>query len=966
VLVLLALAASPAFAWDTKTTQNPDGSESWVSVYYRRTPPADLLPDPQGFTGNEHAELAHLALQQLGIAGAFGIRTDVTGLDTLDVVDLNGALARRALMQETRVGDDTRAEAVLEERMLPPPAQFAGLPDFSFTLYDWINKSTLCPPRLAPGSLFPEKCHVYFGGYLTLYNSSHFGSQCTTMYRRYHTIALGLAERAKVLRTTLEARSAADATAHTAYAREAELEALSYEGFAQHFLQDRWSIGHMWERYNGPDQDHSADFVTGSLAGAVSGLIHGSEALTGLPDPMSSPPVFAGSSPIATPVLWFSVADGVSHPGLGDERLRDIYDGTFGAEYGYPNMPVAVPIQRAQMLECSEAGWAEIVHGFGLNTTGSYGAWSTTLPATSFPPVLSNSVCWDNWAMNGAIRTGWVDDEVATTATASASVLSRLALGFAGVVPLPAFVAAATLNELRSELTALTTRIRTRAAAAPAAQDLARGGMGAILGVQPGNAYAAVVPEYAEPENLEDLDDANPRGGDKLAAFGFFNRAHADFWCRNVGARLRGLRGTHDPVNDAACAYLADRVYKGTRPAYQGRRQEHLRLGSSDVDPICANFGVTGSAVDDELPYYLHPGYVGEPEARGPYAHRSIAAWCRKVPVIDGGPCAGDTPPDEDAAWDVVGRVERDGGTVPLSGKHFGTVAGEVWIAGSEDGQFLSTAPVMSWSDTAITLEIPKNYLPTGDWFLQVRPTTDESGWSVGRFILRVGNERCAAHEPTLLGLWRIGNPSLFISPLEVYFFEDGAVVQYDNQFFTTWHTVATWSTLGPSILIEPCPGIPLGKATFRFQGTWSAHPVTDALGIVSCPGPHADDCPAMRGAFTRFFDDGSQVPSPYEFNSTAGSVPLDLQFPLLPTQDCHGGCWERWTLQWPHLCAPIGASCGGAAAPTCSGQCPDGLECNELDGACACLTVPRIPCVPPNGNCPIAMTCRSTGVCVH
>jgi hypothetical protein len=101
------------------------------------------------------------------------------------------------------------------------------------------------------------------------------------------------------------------------------------------------------------------------------------------------------------------------------------------------------------MLECSKAGWAEVIRGFGRNAQGRYGAWNVMLPEVSSPPVLTNELCWENWALNGTIRAAWVDDVIVT----SAEDLSRSVVELAGDVNVFAgLVTATTLEVVRARL----------------------------------------------------------------------------------------------------------------------------------------------------------------------------------------------------------------------------------------------------------------------------------------------------------------------------------------------------------------------------------------------------------------------------------------------------------------------------------------------------------------------------------
>ncbi|WP_410965167.1 hypothetical protein, partial [Salmonella sp. SAL4435] len=76
----------------------------------------------------------------------------------------------------------------------------------------------------------------------------------------------------------------------------------------------------------------------------------------------------------------------------------------------------------------------------------------------------------------------------------------------------------------------------------------------------------------------------------------------------------------------------------------------------------------------------LHPGYVFSPGAGDLGTYQSVANWCRKLPVVDAGPCPDDEPEDDDDSWDVAARVAPAGGTVTITGHNFGDTGGEVRI----------------------------------------------------------------------------------------------------------------------------------------------------------------------------------------------------------------------------------------------------------------------------------------------
>jgi len=121
-LVLLALTLA---AWDTRVVEG----EIWRSTYFRER--SASIP--------EHTDLANLALQELGVAEILGKH----GSAGVTVVDLNATYFREEVMRGSpREGDDSDTE--VEERLLPQPARFAGLPD-----YRRLAGLQLWPGRLA-------------------------------------------------------------------------------------------------------------------------------------------------------------------------------------------------------------------------------------------------------------------------------------------------------------------------------------------------------------------------------------------------------------------------------------------------------------------------------------------------------------------------------------------------------------------------------------------------------------------------------------------------------------------------------------------------------------------------------------------------------------------------------------------------------------------------------------------------
>ncbi len=430
--ILCLSAWTAAHAWDTRVSGGL-GDSDWRSIY-------ELLPEPGNgqvvIHGNEHAEISATALNAIG-AGV------LLGTDDLPVVtDLNASYFRRDLLfgKQPRQPADAPNDG-LERRILPPPAQFSGLPDFSYSLYDWINKNQLCP--LPPDTPERDKCHNYNGWIGAALNASHFGTQAALNYKRLHKIALSLADRARGLRLKLRQTPGA-LQAYRRHLAEAEWMALAYEGVAQHFLADRWSTGHMWERWNAGDYEHlaSRDLLVNKLVGYISGMFHGMQTvlharLSGRsaahhlwPDPLSSPVVeierqdgvverlwnyyVGGESGRITlksvdPAVFRHAGGGPANPGIGDYGFRDLLDGDFGGrEYGFENeLPLPLPAQRGEMMSCVQGGWADVIRALGKNPKGGYGILPIPLKEDAPSLVDLGERCFDAYVTNRSMMLAW-------------------------------------------------------------------------------------------------------------------------------------------------------------------------------------------------------------------------------------------------------------------------------------------------------------------------------------------------------------------------------------------------------------------------------------------------------------------------------------------------------------------------------------------------------------------------------
>jgi hypothetical protein len=658
LVVMILGSLSAPLAWETKET---DSSGDWLSMYIRlgQRP----VPGGIGFDNNEHAEMADLALQGLGL----DVYTMSKGT-AMYVVDLNASLVKRDRGLDQRDaekyrGIDGAAKAYpdLEQRMLPPPPHFSGIPDFSYAIYDWINKNTLCPP-LPKSANFYNICYGYFPGWLSALNSSHFGTQAEKNYRALHKTALWLAGRANLIRSALE-KAPADLDAYGDFVREAERMALYYEATAQHFLQDRWSIGHMWDRWGTADYNALPvkEMVPNVTVGVIAGLIHGAQAVlvnpniplgapefvgVSIADPMSAP-TMRGNPKVPVPVSWKRSAGTEKYPGVGDDRLEDMFRGYFGQNI--PTMlkdyPLNVSVQRDTAMQCMQAGWLEVIRAFGA-ANGGYGI--DGVPGPNNRPALDDT-CFDAWATNESMYIGWHDNVDA----GNLDLVTHIAVAFDPSGGAATAGGAIYVGLDRVDLKRLEMTLWKRAKVTPDGVDMAKTtelSNGSKVLARSGRVSGAA--GYLEPENIDSLPMDDPKGRDRNTIWGFFNRAGAEHWCKRIASEpelLTSLRGSDDAVKQACCRYLADRAFTATDPKYAGRRREVRTLGGKSaaarLNAICAYYGLKSEKYDEKVPVYLHPGYVGAPYAVQPVMlpgaksvqvdYASVANWCRKVPVLN-------------------------------------------------------------------------------------------------------------------------------------------------------------------------------------------------------------------------------------------------------------------------------------------------------------------------------------------
>lgn len=318
--------------------------------------------------------------------------------------------------------------------------ELSQLPDFSNSLADWAMGNEVCPIAgvdHAYKSDDVEACHQ-FTAVMGAVNVTHFRPLNHDLWQHYHGLALAAMGECRSYSGIKDAfygyaaQELAAMSENNTEAHDCERFAMAYEMFAQHFLQDAWSSGHMWMPWGSPrfsdfpagvdviPDDSSPEFgprsesarraTIAAMIGAVRGMIHGAKALTTslvrdrswLPNSLTrlnafDDPLNGGiytfqntdGEYVDRDVLWRG-AGGTLAPGAGDR----FWDPATVSGAVVSQQPTYLR-QRAALLDCAAKSMLE-VYAAGPRAHGH------ELPAESTLDGVdpSSDYCWTQWATN--------------------------------------------------------------------------------------------------------------------------------------------------------------------------------------------------------------------------------------------------------------------------------------------------------------------------------------------------------------------------------------------------------------------------------------------------------------------------------------------------------------------------------------------------------------------------------------
>jgi hypothetical protein len=465
------------------------------------------------------------------------------------------------------------AEAARVQSRYFTPGELAHLPDFSYALWDWASGHEQCP---LPGASTAADCHD-FAAHMGPVNSNHFMPQARTFYARSHALALARARECASLKTAL----GSFAPRFETYLKACEIEALSIEAVGHHYLQDAWSMGHMWQRWGssdlaefpGADAEEQRDRAV--LTALVSGLFHGARSvLQALPEWTTYDVNDAMCAP--WPDVRFRTSAGAIAQGVGDN---------YSAMLPPLASSTTFELQSKTFFECAVSGVLAVYQAAGQN----HGVATAGEPWLSRDPT--GDECFGQRATNSALARGAAVDLKIVGLQTSLPIDARL-VGWMlpkvaraqGKVPVTPRVR----NEFRFDLQRIVSLARLRAKEAPDETDLADGRWGSFLGVKPNGQYVSNPPylDPALPWPSTPDSSAEARARAQILAR-TFHRAHAADLCATFSAgSLTELRAhAKDAALDAdgraaACAACAEFTVR------------HLRIGTSSswdtaLEPLC-------------------------------------------------------------------------------------------------------------------------------------------------------------------------------------------------------------------------------------------------------------------------------------------------------------------------------------------------------------------------------------------
>src|SRR5262249_28988482 len=602
---------------------------------------------------DEHRQLWERTVELAGVPSSVVLALNDFTLDVFAADDVVGVGTGQSIPTVTPLafGDAER----LRSRTMSA-GEFAQLPDFGFSLWDWATGFETCPLDAALGAPARlDACHG-FKTHMGAVNSNHFLPQAQAFYAYYHQLALGRAATCKAMKDRIVARGGRVDT-FGSFLDACGREAFVLEAIAHHFLQDAWATGHMWERWGSPDLLDFTDLPQSLLIAMTSGLVHGARGV--LQDAIG----FAGfdvNDPLCAPGSLVRFIPGpitAKVVGLGDLYLGQLLD----------HDGAAFPAQYVQLFSCAATSVRQVDRALG-NEPGPLD------PALIEVGDPAGSACFAQRVTNAAMAAGIGLD--LTTPLGTSVRIELDSLGATELVPLAsAFIGADLQNvnpilvaSYQFDLSRIVSHARIQAAGHPDATDLASGGLGTLLGIDRDSAHVQQpLAPYLDPPLpwAGSHTSANDAATHALALSRTLHASHALDWCNRFrlgaadGLDLELLRshvhvlqdsGIGGEDLDAACAACQTFVSRG------------LRVGKDEGDYDTTREPLCHLVADDPtgVQYVYQDGGQGDTLAALASAYCDCATTTTTTTTSTTSPTAAPTP----GGLEVTFAEAAAGGTV--------------------------------------------------------------------------------------------------------------------------------------------------------------------------------------------------------------------------------------------------------------------------------------------------------------
>lgn len=415
----------------------------WVEV---RKSWIDNNPEHAGKEHDEHAALARRAAQIAGLPASLGktfwLRYPAPNERIATPVGDKWIVGPKWKPLDMASSSSSTLRAVTLYELVQ-------IPDKAYSVWSWASGNEECALDLAaPG--FPNsvgdpgnyRCNDYFSS-IALVNGTHMVPASKSIHHHYHQLALNRMSECSTLAVGLDGFDAYKTdvneedikgswtpvwSSNDHEVHQCEREAMVYEMFAQHFLQDAFATGHMWHRWGYPEpamypyrindsggiawdkqpQDVPIENTYGrrayiaSVVGGFVGMIHGTKAVaerkvppwvteytTLVDDPLNGPWYLDSSG--ERHQVKYQDANGFVTAGAGDLFAHLVLQQS-GADYE--------PWQ-SRFLSCSAASMRE-VYAAGPKAHGELGAYQGSLDLDD-AQLDMDVECWSQRATNSSM-----------------------------------------------------------------------------------------------------------------------------------------------------------------------------------------------------------------------------------------------------------------------------------------------------------------------------------------------------------------------------------------------------------------------------------------------------------------------------------------------------------------------------------------------------------------------------------